>query len=164
MSFVLKDFQAGFALGRALWKPPRMKTEIDTGFGWAADPAYLVYNADTYLGTITSGTTRSFKKSDNGWAVSAFLINYDHSWTGPVLISTSEQAVRYEYNETSLPSSMTFSYIGLTWYANFNHHFSNVSSYDNGRRPIIDCAAFSDRYPVEQILQAARVRLTGGGS
>ena len=163
MSFVLKDFQAGFALGRALWKPPRTKTDIDTGFGWTADPACLIYNAGTFLGQLGGFDHRYFYKTENEWAVSAWSIHREPSgWNSPVLISTSQDAVKYICNETQLGVEYSFEYLGKTWYSNGQYALSGGEVVDSANRPIVDCQYHDYRQSMIDVLQAAHVRLTGG--
>lgn len=168
MSYDEASFKAGFALGRALWKPPRMKTDIDTGFGWTADPAYLVYNADTYLGRVGG---RQFYKTNSGWAVSVMAINqggtYGGNWTGPMIISTDQSAVAYTVISSAdgthhLTSQGSFVYLEKTWYYNAQWHISNASVGDDAGRPIFYGNNVTHPQVDINVLQAARVRMTGG--
>lgn len=160
MSYDEASFKAGFALGRALWKPPRMKTDIDTGFGWTADPAYLVYGEGTFLGQLNE---RYFYKIESSWAVSAWSINREPSgWNSPVLISTSQDAVKYRCNGTQLGYEYSFEYLGKTWYSNGQYALTGGEVVDSANRPIVDCQYHDYRQSMIDVLQAAHVRLTGG--
>ena len=173
MSYDEASFKAGFALGRALWKPPRTKTEIDTGFGWTADPAWMMYDADTWIGTNGG---RSYYKGRNGWAVVAWCnpaINtggiQPGTWYGAYIISTDSNAAAIkDYNgsiHTDVPNPHApLQYLGLTWYFSVGSQFP--ARYDDFRT---SAQIFTGTYETKQdiaraILQAASVRLTGGGT
>ncbi|MBQ7143893.1 MAG: hypothetical protein IJR65_01890 [Oscillospiraceae bacterium] len=149
------SFLAGLAAGRALWRPPDDRAE-----GWTCDPAYRVYFAGTDLGSVLS---RHFYKERNGLAVGVFAKNYIGSWCGPILLSTDPDAVRYYYGGTHLGQGpgAPFEYLGMTWYINSMHHFTNPSTYSYGTLLPLDCGGMGlndyaslGRY----ILQAAGVR------
>lgn len=161
MSYDADSFKAGFALGRMLWRPPTMNTGIDTGLGWTADPDYLRFAANTYLGRSND---RNFYKSRDGYAIAVYGVDhgdgqYGYNWYGPFLISTDQNAVRYYYGGTQLTYQGTVNYLGRTWYYNSNHHYQNAS-YDTGGLQVWTGTRPTKSEVIIAILQAAHVRIT----
>lgn len=111
------SFLAGLAVGRLLWKPPNVPHNKDTGLGWNAEPAYLLYDADTYLGS-NIGWGRNYYKGYDGWAVCAWVDGAYQNWHGPYLISTSR--VFAGINDPisgRIPADLgPVNYLGLDWY------------------------------------------------
>ena len=173
MSYDEASFKAGFALGRALWKPPRMKTDIDTGFGWTADAPYLMYAADTWIGTNGG---RSYYKGRNGWAIVVWCDpvtnTTGHSpgtWYGAYVISTdSDAAAIKDYNggvHTGSPNPLApVEYLGRTWYFSVGSQLPARYADDSTAVPIFTGTYATKQDIVLAILQTAHVRLTGGGS
>lgn len=119
-----ESFLAGLRAGRALWRPP---TRLQ---GWTCDPEYMVYFSGTDLGYSLE---RHFYKELAGRAIGVYEIrNAGGYWHGPILISTDPNAVRYYYGSTHLTYDDTFQYLGLTWYANWEHHYKSPSSWGPG--------------------------------
>lgn len=61
---------------------------MNTGLGWEANGAYLIYAAGTWLGDIGD---RSFVKVNNGWAIAVWAIQAGYN-SGPMLVSTDQAA------------------------------------------------------------------------
>ena len=141
----LKGYLAATKLGRS----------YDLLNKWIANREYIVNAANTPLGQMqTNSYNRTFTKLGNGVAISAWTINRTiNLWTGPNLFSTNPNAVRFHVNDTLSPSysqdleyDYTFTYLGMTWYANLHHGLNGedlqVTNYAN--RPIIDVNGLSD--------------------
>lgn len=88
MSYDAASFMAGFALGRLIWQPPTLIGEVDTGLGWTANPAYLVYDEGADLGSNNYG---HYTKRYDGWAIAIWEQRTPSNGL-PVLFSTSADA------------------------------------------------------------------------
>lgn len=177
MSYDADSFKAGFALGRMLWRPPQ-DTNIAPDIGWTADPEYLVSTAGIELVQYGGGSSRTpYIKQTNGLALCCVVTNlgpvYSQYWTGPLLISTDKNYVRYMVGDMLLLESNTISYLGLTFY--LNRDYWNSPQWSGGDQtpvtsfPVFDASGYSvtasDMTSVAlAIMQAANVRLTGGGT
>ena len=144
---------------------------IDTGLGWSAKDDYLVYLHGADLGSVQAtdeSGPRDFYKEIDGYAVGVFGHKAYYGsgvtsrYTGPILISTDPDYVKYYYGNTHLVYDTTVTYAGLVWYVNNLHHLpeSQLADYDNGTLKY-----WSAEYsPVERlalaILNAAGVRKT----
>lgn len=114
MSYDADSFKAGFALGRAMWRPPQKEIETDTGLGWSASPEYLVNNQGTWICDVGD---RVYNKYTDGFAIAVLSDKQHSSWVGPLLISTVIQNVY----TTQGPGRdiASFVYDGITWYVSF---------------------------------------------
>lgn len=108
MSYDAASFQAGFALGRMLWRPPTMYIGQDTGLGWSADPEYLRYSAGADLGR---NNYSSYTKRYDGWAIAIWEQRAANNGL-PILMSTDRNAA---YTSASWLYTGVDS-AGHTWY------------------------------------------------
>lgn len=90
-----------------------------SGLGWTARRAFMVHDAGI-IATSKPGSRQPVTKDNNGWAIGAYLTNFNEGWAGSdwvaiITISTSRDAasVSSTYSST-FPA--TYSYLGLTWY------------------------------------------------
>lgn len=162
MSYDAASFKAGFALGRMLWRPPALRGDQDTGLGWSADPSWLIYDPDIYLGRAND---RYYHKQQGGWAIAFFSHQTPSLWTGPVLVSTEYSAVEEYYKNAYgqyvgyISPNDSFTYAGLTWYVNHNYRYQ-TNNFETGNvrywqyEDVIDMTSWGI-----QILKAAKVRV-----
>ena len=140
----MKGLITGMRLGRANGK--------NTGLGWAADSEYLIYFANTELVRYGGGSSRTpYTKQENGYAVCCIVKNlgpvYGQYWTGPLLLSTNLDFVRYFVGGTPSLEENTISYLGLTFY--LNRDAWNCPLYSGGDQipissfPIFDANGYS---------------------
>lgn len=108
MSYDAESFKAGFAVGRMMWRPPTLIGTVDTRLGWTADPAWLVYDAGTDLGSNNYG---HYYKRNDGWAIAIWDQRTANNGL-PVLFSTDANAA---YTTASWLYSGVDSE-GHTWY------------------------------------------------
>ena len=109
---------------------------VDTGLGWTANRAYLVYDAGT-VATSAPGTRQPITKDQDGWCVGVYLTNFNQGWAGDgwagvALISTVPGNVT-----GNAPSGLTngFSHLGLYWYVHWtaqNDAWGGADYYDTG--------------------------------
>ena len=160
MSYDEASFRAGFALGRALWRPPASVGDVDTGLGWKANPNYLARDAGEYLGTQEE---RNWYKYADGYAVCCFLITpgppYFRLASSIMLASTTpEYATKTGYS--TVGPDIEFDEYGLHWYAGWR-----LGMYDrivgSSPFPVVDTQGYaltSAEEVVRYVLQAAGVR------
>lgn len=115
------------------------------GLGWTARRAFMVHDAGI-IATSKPGSRQPVTKDNNGWAIGAYLTNFNEGWAGSnwvaiITISTeSDAAVISAPRSGSNPG--IFQYLGLTWYS-YGHaqnaRFGRADYYDT-ELPEIDMA------------------------
>lgn len=102
---------------------------VETDLGWAAEEDYLVHDAGTVLGTLDymPGLEREFLKSNNGYAITAFVYDTVNGWYGPYLLSTEYSNASYGVrvgggNIYPQTPGWQVRHYKRTWYVNTNGH------------------------------------------
>ena len=127
--------------------------------GWTADPAYVIYEADTYLGTCGG---RVYYKENDGKAIAVWRQDDATAWRSPYLFSTVPENVRYYYGGTHLGPEDSFEYGGVTWYLNGLHAWQNLP-YSTPLPVVINPPGTTQAEYQINIMEAANVRIGKGG-
>lgn len=146
--------------------------DVYTGLGWTAKRAFMVYDAGTELVRYGGGSSRTpYNKATDGWAICCVVINagpvYNTQWTGPLLISTVQENVRYTVVGVEHLVTNQFVYDGLIW--TLNRDYWNAPPWSGGDQiPVTDYPVFdATGYPITSsdmtqialaVMQAAGVR------
>ena len=175
VAFDAEAFKIGFALGRLMWTP-ESPNDVDSGLGWSADPDYISWFANDYLGvnSVNGGGQWQrwyeypYYKTNNGAAVGAFVINRtvdSYRYFGPILLSTEAENVSFERREKNSSSVLyytanaaTVNYAGKTWYVNSKGSYDRPTIYSKGDLPLFDATGYASLDDIcIAILEAANV-------
>lgn len=120
---------------------------------WIANEAYIMEET----GTICVISGRTFKKVNPGKTLIAYY--YEGGYTGPLLVSTDPEAVKYNAGPTFGYTSMV-KYLGITWYVSDTAYFmgGNVSS-SSGPALKLEGAFSSNTEGAMALFEATNVRL-----
>lgn len=149
----------------------RGSQDIYTGLGWTANKEYLVYDAGTELVRYSGSSRTPYNKMQDGWAICCVITNagpvYNTQWTGPLLISTVQENVRYTVGGVARLEANQFAYAELIW--TLNQDYWNAPLWGGGDQiPVTDYPVFdATGYPITSsdmtqialaVMQAAGVR------
>lgn len=146
------SFLMGLRVGLTLGRPPFP----NTGLGWTADPAYLVKDADTYLGEQRG---RYWYKARDGYAVCCFLVTPYSRLESSIMLASTNYDYAIKNGFTTIPPNIEFDEYGLHWYAGWAYGFYEVVG--SSPFPTVDArgntfTSYAD--VVRYVLRAASVR------
>lgn len=122
MSYDAESFKVGFALGRLLWKPPIIISNVQPGIGWTASPEYIIRNHEEIFATAPGSTRTPFVKTNNGQAICYIALDnngtqWSGHWNSVFLISTNRDYAAFTCaGGTSLIGWVEYDYLDLHWY------------------------------------------------
>lgn len=147
MQYNRDSFLSGLAVGRTLWRPIPEPEIVDYG-GWTASAEFAVFDAGAMLVEYEGSARTPFTKSRYGWAICCVITgfyNIGYYWTGPLLISSNQNAALYDNGlGPERREFWTVEYDGITWYG--NHSTWNSPSWGGGSQvpetdfPVLDAS------------------------
>ncbi len=142
----------------------------DTGLGWTAKQEYLVYDAGD-VATSKPGSRTPVTKVNNGWAVGAYLTNFNEGWAGSGWVMVA--CISTVPSSAALTGIAVFNgthadFLGQTWYSYIvgqNNFWGGADYYDTDLPEInMNNAYFPPNVPLSndfflRIMEEAGVRL-----